>query len=481
MATPIRELFVRLGLEKDEASFASGYASVEGLRLVYEKFSEKVKEATEWMREQINATAEAGESAKLLAQSTGINAQTLQKLGYVANVSGTSIDALNVGLRHLAKIGVSDLQGELLRLSDQFSKMPDSGRKTALAMEYFGRQGAALIPLLNRGRAGIQELMTEFEDLGGVIDDDGIKASEDYIESQKRLGAALTGLRNTIVLPLLKYFSEFALRIMRIVKGFRELYASSQGLRTAVAALAIALTTVGSVIALIGWAAAVKFLAALAIQFLASGVAALEAAAAWVLAELPLLLIVAAIGILLLALEDLYVFITGGDSVIGRALHKWLGPFKDWHEALALIWDKVQEGFKAGLAIIGGYFAGLWGQVKYLAFEAWDAILDYIKGIGKQVGEWFKGQIKEVLSFIPGGASISQSLFGGGAASPGAAAGQTAAVSNTSNKASSHKFSATFNVTAAPGQSPEETAGAAKSMFESWYNDKMAEAAAATG
>lgn len=40
--------------------------------------------------------------------------------------------------------------------------MPDGAEKSALAMQLFGKNGMAMLPFLNKGAAGIQELMTRF-------------------------------------------------------------------------------------------------------------------------------------------------------------------------------------------------------------------------------------------------------------------------------------------------------------------------------
>lgn len=54
----------------------------------------------------------------------------------------------------------------LIRLADQFSKMPDGPEKTAKAMEIFSRGGAELIPFLNRGGDAIKRQMEKWDELG---------------------------------------------------------------------------------------------------------------------------------------------------------------------------------------------------------------------------------------------------------------------------------------------------------------------------
>src|ERR1700722_19982414 len=99
----VRELFVRLGLKTEAASFAEGYATVELLKKGLEIVKEKAQEAKEWIKEQISATAEAGEEAAHTAQRVGLQAQQLQRLAYVGNLSGLSMEQLAHRLQHLAR------------------------------------------------------------------------------------------------------------------------------------------------------------------------------------------------------------------------------------------------------------------------------------------------------------------------------------------------------------------------------------------
>jgi hypothetical protein len=71
-----------------------------------------------------------------------------------------SFDALGLSVR--------DSQGNLKsteqvfgEISDRFADMPDGITKAALAMELFSRQGRKLIPLLNEGKAGLEEFNYE--------------------------------------------------------------------------------------------------------------------------------------------------------------------------------------------------------------------------------------------------------------------------------------------------------------------------------
>src|SRR5581483_2279406 len=94
--------------------------------------------------------------------------------------------------------------------------------KTALAMQLFGKSGAEMVPLLNRGKAGITDLMEEAKKLGIVIDDDTAAAAKHFEESMNKLKAAADGLGN-------KLMKETLPSLQIIVDNITEGAAESQG------------------------------------------------------------------------------------------------------------------------------------------------------------------------------------------------------------------------------------------------------------
>ena len=319
--TTIRELVARLGLEVDEKSFARGAEAVQGLSLGFKAFAVAAGAAVagalvHFTRE----TAEAADAAGKLAQSTGLNSEFLQKLGYAADLADVSTQQLALGLRHLAKTGVKNVQGEVLRLADQFKTMPNDGARVALAMEKFGRGGAALIPVLKDGAEGISELMQEAEDLGLVFSEEDSKAAEEFNDDLKRLGKSLTGLRNDIGRALLPVLHA----LVNGMRGFmKELRGAMPAMRTFVAIVkTVAIVALSALtVALLANASAVAFSVSWYVALgIASIRAAVAAAAAWIAAAAPFIALTAIIAVALLILEDLYQYMKGGKSVIGEML-----------------------------------------------------------------------------------------------------------------------------------------------------------------
>ena len=145
-----------------------------------------------FIKKQIDAADAIGK----MAQQTGTSTEFLSAMGYVAEQSGTSLDNIAKSTQKLAKnmddfrrgtgearyafedlgIKVADANGVLrnsedvlLDIADKFSKLEDGAEKTTMAVRLFGRSGAELLPMLNLGRAGIEQLTDKAREMGLVI------------------------------------------------------------------------------------------------------------------------------------------------------------------------------------------------------------------------------------------------------------------------------------------------------------------------
>lgn len=172
------------------------------------------------------------DSMSKMAQSAGVSVEALSRLGFAAELSGSSTEGLATNLVRLTK-GMSDAQqgiGEakkafdalgmdggsiktadeaLLQIADKFQNMPDGAEKTAIAYNLFGRAGAKMIPMLNQGRAGLAAMGDELEGFGGVITTEGAQAAEQFNDQLTRLGQVFSGVfigvANTILPTINKY------------------------------------------------------------------------------------------------------------------------------------------------------------------------------------------------------------------------------------------------------------------------------------
>ena len=161
------------------------------------------------MKRAIDAMDEAGESAERIGTST----ENFTALGYAAKLSASSAEELEAGMVKLARAidaaksgsgpaaeafrslridpaQFTDPSDALLALAERFAEMPDGVNKTALAMDLFGKSGARLIPLLNRGRDGIEALKAEAAELGIVLDGEAAAAAGEFNDQLDRLSAS---------------------------------------------------------------------------------------------------------------------------------------------------------------------------------------------------------------------------------------------------------------------------------------------------
>lgn len=225
----VRELAVKLGMQLDAASFAKGTLALGGLVFVAQKVAQAIEGAVDSFKEHTKEVVEWGVQIQRAAQKTGIGTEQLQKLGSVAFEEGVGLEKFGYSLSFLSRqmlqtqqggkkaaeifklLGVkaTDSQGKLrpvndvlLDVADVFEKMPDGAEKGALAMRLFGRAGAQMIPILNKGR----EALEEFSDTS-VLTDEQIKGLKDVDVQMKRLSLIAKALyRDALVqlLPVIK-------------------------------------------------------------------------------------------------------------------------------------------------------------------------------------------------------------------------------------------------------------------------------------
>lgn len=158
--------------------------------------------------------ARAGDELDKMSLRTGESVENLSRLGFAANISGTSLQAVEGGIRRLTRnmndfrdgtgeaaeaferlgIDVMAPTGELrtsldviTEVADKINALGSEAEKTALSQELFGRSGANLLPLLKQGSAGIQELMDRADELGIVMSTDAASASAEFTDRMLEL------------------------------------------------------------------------------------------------------------------------------------------------------------------------------------------------------------------------------------------------------------------------------------------------------
>ena len=478
----LRSLFLRLGLNVDSANFAAAQGTVELLKAGISTVAELANRATDYLKEQVRATVEAGVQAKRMSNILGVSAQDYQRLAYAANVSEVSTEALTAATRRLAMKGIKDTTGYLIQMADRLHAMPEGAGRATVALQAFGRSGRELLPLLNKGGAAIRALMADADELGVVMSTEAVAAAEDYEVATKRLDFTWQGLRNTIVKAVLPAFTAWLKSTQETVKAFVKWYAlPHEKLIASMKLLAVALGSVA--IALIADAAGAAIAGFSMLDFaIAAGTAAAaawSAVAAFGALALPFVAPVLAIAALIIFLDDLVSFLNGEDSLIGAAVNKWIGPFKDWRDGVKQVLGAIEQDLINWVPEIPflGRLASIYGDIQQMFASNTTQPGNHKANFGAAVSQLG-------LDLLPSIQTVG-GIIGGGAASPlasyqPAAAGP--AFQGTPNwlggGAAGHTTSITNNlVVNASGTDP---AGVVK-LVSDWHDTKCQEAAAATG
>lgn len=163
------------------------------------------------------SAANYGDELKKTSQKIGVSVEALAGLNYAAKIADLSNQELTTGLKKLSQAAIEADEGTgkgaaafaqmglsargatgelrptedmLLDIAEKFKGTADDAAKTALAVALFGRAGIALIPFLNRGRDGLQELTAEAQKLGLVLTTEQAAASEKFNEGLKKIEAS---------------------------------------------------------------------------------------------------------------------------------------------------------------------------------------------------------------------------------------------------------------------------------------------------
>jgi hypothetical protein len=221
--------------------------------------------------------AESGTELLLMSQRTGIAVEELSALRFAAGRAGVANEDLETGIKKMQKVlqqaadgshtaqeslaslglTVSDIADlspdkQFERMAQGIASIQNPTTRSARAMEVFGRGGTALLPLLEKGAAGIEAYRKEAEKLGVIRTKES--AEDAFALSRAFLLAktAATGLYNTIggaVAPLLTHLLEsvipFVGQIRQWIKDNKALWNVLLAVGGAVAGIGAGLIAVG--------------------------------------------------------------------------------------------------------------------------------------------------------------------------------------------------------------------------------------------
>lgn len=305
------------------------------------------------------------------AQKMGIPVEELSKLQHAANLSDVSLEQLGTGVgklsrnlvegignpstaaaRSLAALGISakDSSGQLRPTSDvisdiaeKFSGMKDGAGKTALAMNLFGKSGAELIPMLNSGKTGLQEMKDEAAKLGLTITDQTAKSAESFNDNLTRLKAAQEGVAMVITARLAPALADISNRFVSFVKDNDLVTRAADGFTRAIIFVADNMKLLGNIIGIFAGARIVSTIAGIALSFVTLARAVATATVATTLLNAAKALSIARIA----AFAGVIIYATGNMPAFVKALED-IGK-----AAAGMLPDSVSETITTGLKNLG--------------------------------------------------------------------------------------------------------------------------------
>jgi lambda family phage tail tape measure protein len=169
----------------------------------------------------VKGAIDTADQLNKLSQKIGISVEALSTLRFAAELSDVSLETLQKGIKTLSQtiveansgigdgvkvfdalgISVKNTDGTLesaeqvlLEVADVFAILEDGTVKTTLAVELFGKAGQDMIPLLNQGKAGIEQLRLEAERLGLKLTTETARSAETFNDNLATLRASASSL-----------------------------------------------------------------------------------------------------------------------------------------------------------------------------------------------------------------------------------------------------------------------------------------------
>ncbi|UXY16425.1 hypothetical protein N8I74_05605 [Chitiniphilus purpureus] len=227
----------------------------------------------------VKSAIDTGDALDEMSQRVGVSVETLSVWKPAAEQSGVSGESFEKGLRKLSTTMLEAATGSedaargfsavgvefknqdgtlratdqvLLDLAERFKAMPDGAEKTALAVQLFGKSGAELIPFLNQGRDGINELASEMQALGVQMSSETAAQAGNFNDALDKLKLATTSIGNQIIASLLPALNDMAGGMVESAKQGGTLRVILDGVVLVLKTLALGAATVGKAFVALG-------------------------------------------------------------------------------------------------------------------------------------------------------------------------------------------------------------------------------------
>lgn len=346
----LREIFASFDVLFDTSALEKGESKVDSLAkklsTVVAAFAEfkLVKGIIEWGEH----VAEAAREVEFGAIKAGMGVDEFQKLNQVAERYGTTAEQLTISTRlfirglsdahgtmgefgtktnhaqhalHTLGVDATQFKGQRLEqilpvIADAFQKMGQGTEATAVGLRLFGHRGIGILPLMFRGG---DNLRREMEAMIPVFEKATIEDANAAALAAKSLEVHWKNLIFNAARPLLKVIAALADAGVEVIKWLKAMSEHSRVGEATLIALTAAFTAAGIAITIALWPILAPILAA-----------------------------TAALGLLILIIDDFIVFMEGGKSLIGDFLDRFFGP--DAQDKVRKFLTDIKDKFTAMIA-----------------------------------------------------------------------------------------------------------------------------------
>ena len=407
----------------------------------------------------VSASTDHAEAIKQQAAALGITTAEFQELRHVFDQFPSGADGVtqvlnkvNLSLADLRNgsttaaegwsklnIKAKDMQGlglpaQLERLAEGFATTTDKQKRLVALNRIFGDDLAAKVaPALEGGAEGIRALRMEARRLALVLDDETLN-SLNRVKGQMqavrgvignlayRFGAMLAPSIDIATESFLRWYEansdwiklkfDQGERVIRdVFTAIAYVFADADTwVRDTIGGWEVAFTQFGKAVVAIGLPA---IFAGIAIAVIAAGTAMapviLGLGAPFFIVSGIILGMAAAFGLLLIAGEDVYQFLNGGDSVFGRYL-TWLGLNYDALVTLRGAWDALKAAGWAAWDLFGALLGGVVKLGNALGAEG--TILEWFTNLWWGFARGFGGAVLGTIRLVTKGVELLTEKFG---------------------------------------------------------------------
>jgi hypothetical protein len=260
--------------------------------------------------------------------------------------------------------------------ADAFSKMQDPMQRSVYAQQLFGRAGLALLPILAKGKKGVEDAIGVQEKYGNVLTDKSGKSAAQLVERQRELDAAMAGAKLQLGQALLPVLLQVSKALVWVAQAMQPLTRNALALK---------------ILILVLTAAFIAYKIALIPTVVWTNLAT---AATWLwnaaMDANPIMLVVLALAALVAALIIAY---------------KRVGWFRDiintlWHAIMTgaqWVWNWIKANWPLLVGILGGPF----GVAVALIITHFGRLKSFVLGVVQAIKDAFNGLVAFIKN-VPG-------------------------------------------------------------------------------